>query len=205
MPMAFVFSIHCFGVRAKLFKPACILIPSNSTELKSGLLSRSQTPRNSTVLRFLSQLRTRSSERSAFLARAMSVRQMRSSSRCVSMVIAVPCTSIVDFLLLLMNPPPPHLKTSVESVAQSGAGCRAICSGRCLPHLQGLLRHIADQDIHPQFQRTVDLFIAVAGVDRNALAAFAQQLDHRIVKGLYRQAQPAQEKGLDQDTPRLFR
>src|SRR3989338_1259414 len=111
MPMAFVFSIHCFGVRAKLFKPACILIPSNSTELKSGLLSRSQTPRNSTVLRFLSQLRTRSSERSAFLARAMSVRQMRFFPLCH---YGDSGALYVDrgFFALAHESSPPHLKTS---------------------------------------------------------------------------------------------
>ncbi len=67
-----------------------LLTPSNSTELTSGLLSGSQMPRNSTVLRFLSQLRTRSSERSAFLVRAMSVRQMKLSSFCDNTVMAAP-------------------------------------------------------------------------------------------------------------------
>lgn len=61
-----VFSIHCFGVRTKLFSPVCILIPSNSTGLKSELLSRSQMPRNSTVLRLRSQLRITSSGCSGF-------------------------------------------------------------------------------------------------------------------------------------------
>jgi hypothetical protein len=38
MLMAFVFSIHCLGVRRKLLSPARFLNPSNSTGLKSGLL-----------------------------------------------------------------------------------------------------------------------------------------------------------------------
>ena len=35
--MAFVASIHYFGVSVKLLSPACLLIPSNSTGLEAGL------------------------------------------------------------------------------------------------------------------------------------------------------------------------
>ena len=55
------------GGEVKLLRPACFLIPSNSTGLKLGLLICSQRPRNSRVLRLRSQLRIRSSLASAFL------------------------------------------------------------------------------------------------------------------------------------------
>ena len=42
-------SIQDFADILKRFKPACVLIPSNSRELKLGLFSFSQTPRNSMV------------------------------------------------------------------------------------------------------------------------------------------------------------
>jgi len=47
MPMALVFSIHCFTDRMKRLSPAMFLIPSNSGELKFGLYIPSQMPRNS--------------------------------------------------------------------------------------------------------------------------------------------------------------
>ena len=53
--MALVVSIHFFGVKTKLFRPACFLNPSNSRGLKFGLYSCSQNPSNSIVLRFRSQ------------------------------------------------------------------------------------------------------------------------------------------------------
>ena len=51
IPIALVFSIHCLGVRVKLFVPLSILKASNSMPLKFGLFSFSHNPRKSIVLR----------------------------------------------------------------------------------------------------------------------------------------------------------
>ena len=53
--MAPVASIHFFGDMVNAFEPACVLNPSNSTGLKSGLLSCSHRPRNSIVSRLCIQ------------------------------------------------------------------------------------------------------------------------------------------------------
>lgn len=42
MPIALVFSIHCFTDNMKRLSPAMFLIPSNSGELKLGLMLLSQ-------------------------------------------------------------------------------------------------------------------------------------------------------------------
>jgi hypothetical protein len=47
--MAEVACTHLLGDNEKLFRPASFLVPSNSRELKPGLLSCSHTPRKSTV------------------------------------------------------------------------------------------------------------------------------------------------------------
>src|SRR3989338_496908 len=55
IPLAFVFSIHRFAVRLKLFNHACFLNTSNSMGLKCELFMRSQIPKNSMVVLLLSQ------------------------------------------------------------------------------------------------------------------------------------------------------
>jgi len=65
-------------------------------ELKSGLLICSQIPKNNTVSLFLSHCSMRALPPSKFLT--ISVSDIKSSSLCEMMVMAVPCTLIVDFL-----------------------------------------------------------------------------------------------------------
>lgn len=55
-PIAPVASIHFFGERVNALRPACILNPSNSVGLKSGLYNCFQMPRYSIVLRLRIQL-----------------------------------------------------------------------------------------------------------------------------------------------------
>src|ERR1017187_4510310 len=72
---------------------------ANSPELKPGLWTDSQMPRNSTVLRLRNQSEMKKSPSFSF---SMPVSEMKSSSLAVRTVMAVPWTSMVDFLCLLM-------------------------------------------------------------------------------------------------------
>ena len=73
IPMAAVNSIHLFGERVKLLRPASVLKASNSTPLKFGLLIFSHRPMYSMVVRLRSQFLTTSLGSAGFLTRAMSV------------------------------------------------------------------------------------------------------------------------------------
>jgi len=65
-----------FGIKEKLFRPPWFLIPSNSMELKSGLLSCSYIPRNSMVFRLRIQFWMIYSLRFASRCRAISVSEL---------------------------------------------------------------------------------------------------------------------------------
>ena len=77
MPIAFVCSTHSDTLGVKVNNPACFLKCSDSNTLKFGLYISSQVAKNSSVLLFLSQLRTTSAAlESSDFAAAISVMQL---------------------------------------------------------------------------------------------------------------------------------
>src|SRR3990170_516379 len=73
-----------------------------------------------------------------------------------------------------------------------------------VPHLQRLLRNIADQYVHSQLQRLVYFLVAIAGVDSDTFVMTAQQLDHGLIKGCDGQAESVKERLRGQDTLRIL-
>jgi hypothetical protein len=89
-------------IRILKLLPLSFLILLNSVVLKHGLLSLSQTPMNSTVVRVLIQWEMTRLVSAGFLCFAISVNEMKSCSSRVTTVTLFPCTLISGAIPLLL-------------------------------------------------------------------------------------------------------